>query len=340
MTGAVSASWISDGEKYALVGLSLKIDEPIPTEMVAPCLWVITNTAFSVPTHWHEWLGSIRSGQVEDCDLFFLSKASSATPEILDAENQALCQRVWHFYVGLLLASPFAPAHKPVMLTGSRQDGEVDIRQQQDYDSPVPCLFRSYPPVLPGDVRLAAQLGENLGALATAPLNGGHWRLFRTLQIYIEARTTGDILDRLHQYCRCIDGLILPSTGKTKSQFKSKTELFIGPHHHDLIGDMYDIRSAVEHLHENRYLEAFDRDTRLDILKKEAIAEHIARTSLARILGDGALWPHFANTSALATFWALPPAERQQIWGDPIDPAAALADFDPKYIHDGILGAI
>jgi hypothetical protein len=61
--------------------------------------------------------------------------------------------------------------------------------------------------------------------------------------------------------------------------------------------------------------------------------------ALARILGNNSLWPHFANTPALAKFWAMTAAERQQIWGDPIDPMDAIVDFDPKYIHDGLLGA-
>jgi hypothetical protein len=104
------------------------------------------------------------------------------------------------------------------------------------------------------------------------------------------------------------------------------------------MGEIYDVRSAVEHLHENRYLEAFDRETRLDLIKKEAIIEHVARTTLARIIGDSRLWLHFANTASLASFWALPEDERRRIWGDPIDPLEALADFDPRYIDDGLLG--
>jgi hypothetical protein len=38
--------------------------------------------------------------------------------------------------------------------------------------------------------------------------------------------------------------LILPAAGKTKRQFKSRAELFIGPGHHDLMGELYDVRSA------------------------------------------------------------------------------------------------
>jgi len=47
----------------------------------------------------------------------------------------------------------------------------------------------------------------------------------------------------------------------------------------------------------------------------------------------------FRKQSALAIFWALPAADRQRIWGNRIDPMDAIADFDPKYIHDGLLGA-
>lgn len=331
-------TWIGDGEKYAFVGLSVKVEGQIVAGGLAPHLWILADTKFNIPPHWRVWLGSIRAEEVEDCNLFLLSKMASSAPSVLDAENQKLQQRVSNFYVGLVLASTFAPAHKPVMLSGSRHDGEVDIRQQHDFDSPVPCVFRGYPAVVNDDIQFAAHLAGQIEALGMAPLKGGHWRLFRTLSIYRDTRTVQDILDRLHQYARCIDGLILPDPGKTKQQFRSRTELFIGPRHHDMMGEIYDVRSAVEHLHENRYLEGFDRETRLDLLKKEAIAEHIARTALARIVGDSNLWPHFANTSALAAFWALPEADRRRIWGDPNNPLDALADFDPKYIHDGLLG--
>ena len=149
-------------------------------------------------------------------------------------------------------------------------------------------------------------------------------RFCRTLHIYVETRAIGELLDRIHQYCRCIDGLILPAIGKTKQQFKSRTELFIGPGHHDLMGALYEIRSHVEHLHENRYLETFDRDVRLDLLKKEAIVEYIARTALARIVSQDALWRHFGNTVALEQFWALSADERRKIGATPWTPWCLL----------------
>jgi hypothetical protein len=133
---------------------------------------------FSVPTHWREWLGTVRTSDVENCNLFLFSKLSSSTPDIWDTENQQLPKLVSHFYTGLLLVSPFAPAHKPVMLSGARRCGEIDIRQQQDFESPVPSVFRPYPPVVFDDLRVAAELGGNIGALGTSPPTGGAWRLF------------------------------------------------------------------------------------------------------------------------------------------------------------------
>jgi hypothetical protein len=330
--------WISDGEKYALIGMAVKVEEAIHFHEARPGFWVTGETTFPLPQHWREWLGTIRAEELTGFNLFLLTKRRSTTPDLIDDDNGSLEQRVGHFYTGLILASPFAPAHAPVMLSGARRNSEIGIRSQHDLHALVPCAFRPYPPILSKEIELAARLAESIGAIGIANINGGHWRFFRTLDLYISARAIADNLERLHQYCRCIEGLILPSAGDTKKQFKSRTELFIGPRHHDMMGEMYDVRSAVEHLHENRYLETFDRDVRLDLLKKEAVAEYIARSTLVRILNDRNLWSHFANTTALAKFWTLPAAERHRIWGESINPIDAIADLDPRLIANGHLG--
>jgi hypothetical protein len=224
-------------------------------------------------------------------------------------------------------------------LTGARVDGEIEIRQHTVLDPPVRSLVHLYPPVTPEHIAEAARLGEQLCAISFAESPGSYWRLFRTLRVYMEARTRDEVIDRIHQYCRCIDGLINSEPGKSKRQFKSRTELFIGPEHHGMMGEIYDVRSAVEHLHEYEYLEEFNREVRLDLVKKEAIVEWIARSALARMIAQEALWKHFANTPALTEFWALPPDKRQEIWGAPVDSQAALSGFEPQYINDGELGA-
>src|SRR5260370_26747166 len=130
MSGQNSESWLGEGEKYALLGLNLKSDHAgFSDEQLSAELAVLTRAAFKMPSHWRDWLGSIRAEEVEDCDLFILSKLKSKQAGVLDGENQTLQARVWAFYRGLLLTSRFAPAHKPLVLTGSRADVEICVRQ-------------------------------------------------------------------------------------------------------------------------------------------------------------------------------------------------------------------
>jgi hypothetical protein len=59
---------------------------------------------------------------------------------------------------------------------------------------------------------------------------------------------------------------VLSRPGKGASDFKTRTELFIGPGHDDAVGRIYADRSSVEHLHEDRLLESFERAKRLELV--------------------------------------------------------------------------
>ncbi len=333
-----SALWIDDGEKYAVFALSVKLDDPVLLQEMTPHHWTFADARFDIPAHWREWLGTIRTKQVEGSNLFLLSKMRSQALEVDDSETAGLKRHAGHFYAGLLLASPFAPEHKPVMLVGYCQNGEINVRAQEEYDPPIPSMVRHYPPVTLAELQLAAKIASQIATIEATPLAGGSWRLFRVLHLYLEARTIQDNMDRLHQYCRCIDGLIAPDIGNTKRQFKSRTELFIGPRHQNMMGEAYDVRSDVEHLHENKHLEVFDRAARLELLKKLETMECIVRSALVRIVLEPKLWPHFSNTPALQAFWALGEQQQRALWGAVINPTDALADFDPRYISNAQLG--
>lgn len=333
------ATWVDDGDKFAVVALSVKVDNPVPLQQMTPHHWAFSDQRFDMPGRWREWLGTERTKEVEGSNLFLLSKMPSQRPESLDAETDELKRRVWHFYAGLLLASPFAPAHSPVMLTGCRKDGEINVRSQHDFDPAIPSVVRYYPPVGIVELQMAANIAAHIAGIEAAQLVGGHWRLFRILHLYLRARTISDNMDRFHQYCRCIDGLIVSKQGEARRQFKSRTELFIGPHHHDMMGQTYDVRSDIEHLYEHKYLEKFDRALMIELVRKLEVMEYIARSALARIVLEPQLWTHFSNTAALQEFWGLDVQQRRALWGVPINPQDALANFDPSYLSDAELGS-
>jgi hypothetical protein len=334
-------TWLSDKEKYALIGLAVKIEDAIPFREMRPGLWAWTGQKLSIPSHWREWLGTIRVEEIEACNLVLLAKMHSASPQILDLENQQLQSKVSAFYIGLLLSAQFTPAHSPVALTGAQHSGEVDVRQAMLINGPHGTVFGGYPAITSSEVQTAAKLGDNYLQLRTAPRASRAWRLLRAISVYCEGRYTADPLDKLHQYCRCVDALILSEPGKGLSRFKSRTELFIGPHHHQLMGEIYAIRSDVEHLHEHKYLEVFDRPTRLDLIKKQAIAEHIARSALAHVMATSHLWPHFGSSGPLGEFWKLSAYERQSLWAAPkTNPNDALDAFDSNLFRTTISEAL
>ena len=82
-----SASWIDDSEKYAMIALAVSLNDDVPFQRMTPHHWVFADERFDMPPHWREWLGTIRTQEVEGSNLFLLSKAPATAPDILDGEN-------------------------------------------------------------------------------------------------------------------------------------------------------------------------------------------------------------------------------------------------------------
>src|SRR5258708_23732136 len=126
-------------------------------------------------------------------------------------------------------------------------------------------------------------------------------RFFHIVHVYCEARANRETLDQIHQFSRCLEGLIFPKPGDSTKKFKSRTELFIGPKHHDLMGELYEIRSAAEHMNDHLFVVPSGREERIEFVRKSVIVEFIARTSITRVLSRPALCSHSATDVALQT---------------------------------------
>jgi len=330
---------INDNEKYGLIALHAGSSVQLKPTEIAPGLWAASEPFVMLTPLWREWLGTIRAQQIERCNVFFLVKVRSATPDILDQENLDLENQAWRAYLGLLLSKLFATAEEPLVISGARQGPEVGIRQLVNLPQPIHDALDMLHQLDASHVARAGQLAAALSAYSQASPAGGCWRFTRVVSLYAATRAIKEMVDRIHQYARCLDGLTVPPMrGGTGKNFADRVSLFVGSAHRDLFETLYKLRGEIEHLHENRYLETYDRSVRLQLLKYAGILEYVVRNCIVRVLETPSLWSHFCTTTALEAFWTLPEMKRRALWGPPVDPMEALVGFDEAWLRDGDLG--
>jgi hypothetical protein len=330
---------IASGEKYAIMALpGCWIADDLPEELqLADGLWASRRLPIKVDEHWKDWLGSLMIERLEETGLFLLTSSPSVSPAILDGENRDLQDRVWRLYWGLLLCGFMRTGDKPLRLTGAHSGDRIDVRSLGEVEQPHFVLGSPIAEVAEEHLRQAAEIGENLDKLQQ---HTAHMRIWRVTHAYYAAMTASDWAVRLHQFVRCVEGFILPDTGQSTRQFKSRTELFVGPRHHKLMGELYEIRSSVEHLHSpyETVTGSSERERRLLVLRRTMEAEALARYCVSTLLMNPAAWLHFQDDSALSSFWKLSASDRQAIWGTPMDLNAVSQGFDETFIDDEDLG--
>jgi hypothetical protein len=151
-------------------------------------------------------------------------------------------------------------------------------------------------------------------------------RLRRGLSILLVGLRQGFGQERLHQYVRALEALILPEQGKTKKQFVHRCQTFGGSHQDiaTILSEAFDMRSDVEHLH------AWDRaltgrpvpDRKSLAMKRTRQMEGVACSAYCRILSEADVRRHFGSDESIADFWALSEERRRSIWRTPFDLSA------------------
>jgi hypothetical protein len=129
--------------------------------------------------------------------------------------------------------------------------------------------------------------------------------------------------DRLHQFVRSLEALILPDIGSTQKQFAHRCQTFAraGDDARALLLEAFDMRSDTEHLNPwDEAVQSYPADQREDVCwHRTRQIEHLACDAYSRLLRDAALRDHFRTEAAIAAFWKLPDDQRRTLWGKPLD---------------------
>lgn len=332
------AAIIRPGEKFAALAFRTICSPQSQPLSLAPGLWAADQLPFSLDDNWRQWVGSVRERAMRGANLFLIAAKPSAQVAVLDDENERLKAQVLRLYQALLLSATVRVFDTVFLLTGAHRDSGPALRQLMEPPAPLSIPGTYADEVSPTILRTAAGL---VSAIAELEAIGGFKRIGRVYGIFQRALQNPDHVERFHQFCRCIEGFILPDIAKTTSQFQSRTELFIGGRHHGMMRRLYEIRSQVEHLHQVSFDDwpSDERERRLILLRESAFIEELARRCIAHFLQRRELWPHYTDDSALRQFWrADDAAARREVWGPPFDAHELRSRFHDNRVSDADLG--
>jgi|GEM_PF-2307218 len=329
-------------EKFALLALPrANLINSVKDLVLSNGLQVTRTLPLKIGGNWERWIGEIRVKQLQEAGCYLLVTGPTSSPEILDGDNQELMRRINGFLNALLIVKTPCLAAKPILLTGANVLGEIRVRQMIDLHTPICQAYNqsAIERVLnQKDLESAAIMADALLRINAEPQAT---RLKRAIVAFLAGIHEPRPDERLHQFCRCIDGIVLSGKGSGKKDFKSRTALFIGSGHETVAEEIYEMRSAVEHLRpaETEAIDCSDlKAQRTRVLVRAVQTEIIARRCLNRILLCADLLRRFENDEQIRQFWKLPENERKQAWKAlNFDEDLAQA-VDPRLINNDDLG--
>lgn len=308
------------GFKFACVALNnAGIDRNLQGEMrLGEDTWAVFGPPFQLDDHWREWMGSVQLEHLERASLTIIVAMPSNTPNILDGENRLLRERVLSLFYSLLLVEVFRQ-EGGLILTGASPDGKIAVRQ-------VSMLESHYrPPGVPplqvdrGWLEETCQIASGMQAIHATKT---HQRLKRGFRAWVRAVQEYDGEGRLHQFVRAVEATTKPDVGRSKAQFTHRGQLFAGNSQsaRDLLGELYDLRGAAEHMNTlDSILGAYKAQREEIGLRRSFQAQVLASNVYRRVFANALLHPIFSTDEQIDRLWDKPWGKQVDIWGKAID---------------------
>jgi hypothetical protein len=289
----------------------------LPTELqIAPHVWVSRGLPVIPDEQWRRRLGEIVFQRMDTAMVITVAGPTQA--DIF----RVLGRKVDHLAYGLVLQGV------------PRYDESFIIRGWNGTGSAEPTEFHRtrlfFVPSrgLPGLMIHRAVLDRAVNLAASfdrIDIQGEDWRRLRRA---IDALLSGTAEDRyqderIHQFTRCLEGLILPEKGTTQRDFLHRTQTFAVAYEgaRTMLCQIYEIRSRIEHLQNalNFFQPGSLREREELLYKLGRRVDKLARYAVVRVLENPTLTEIFKTDASIGAFWKRPDHERLQLWGERLD---------------------
>ena len=311
--------------KFALLAVN-NVYTDLPTSVFQLCdgTWIMPDLPGTNDLDtWKKWLGSIRLESLVHADLVLLVEEPSDYPWILDDVHQQFSRdlRLLFYTVHLRVGIEISEDDGADLLCGSSVKGVPEIRQVSQMPRFYRSQGRSGAPITQD--WLEDSLVLRAGYAEMESNNTQFRRLIRGLNTLFKGLKEEAVQDRLHQFVRALEALILPKSGKTRKNFVHRCQTFAraGDDTGVLLREIYDMRSATEHLHPwDKAVQSYPPDQRKAVgWQRTRQIEHLACDAYSRLLRDPDLREHFRTEDAIVAFWRLMDGQRSELWGTPLD---------------------
>ncbi len=172
------------------------------------------------------------------------------------------------------------------------------------------------------------------GLITTENNPGKFRRLILGLNILFDGLKEELGQERLHQFVRALEALILPSPGETKKKFVHRCQTFnlANDKTRSCLKEAYDMRSDTEHMNPwDRRMQRYPINQREDTCwHRTRQIEQLACVTYSRLLLDPVLREHFKTDETIKAFWNKKDHESQALWGVPID--ITLEPLEPDFL--------
>ena len=234
--------------KFALLAFS-SVFADLPTEafrLSDDKTWIMPRVPVTDPGIWKEWLGTVRMEHLGQANLVLFVEEPSDTPGVLDGAHKRLTDDLCGLFQMLHLR-PGIESTDLDLLCGSSVNGGLKIQQMGKMRQFYTSQGYTRAPITRDWLEDSLVLRSGAGAMETDTRQ--FRRVIRGLNTLFKGlREIGQ--DRLHQFVRSLEALILPEIGNTKNQFVHRCQTFAraGDTTRDLLSEVFAMRSDTEHL--------------------------------------------------------------------------------------------
>ncbi len=198
--------------KFALLTFNnVYTDLPPAAFRLSDGTWVMPGVPVPDLGIWKEWIGSIRMERLAKANLVLFTEEPSANPEIVDAVHKRLGEDLSRLFYFMHLRSGIE-CESTDLLCGSSQNATPEIRQMSQFATFHQSKGYRRAPIT--KEWLEDALALRAGVMAMDADKSEFRRVMRGFNTLFKGlKETGQ--DRMHQFVRSLEALILPDIGKT-----------------------------------------------------------------------------------------------------------------------------